>query len=332
MAFIAAGAVINFSSCSKDDDNSTNNTPTTPTVAANGALIDGVAVTKVSDPVMSDKIAVLETTAGKFEMEFASKPTESGTYTVKSALSAKDALTASKVAAGTLKEVTFKYTSKDNILYKATDGAGGTVTIIIKDGKISIDISNLNVCNGTTCKKVSVKYDFAYTPPTVNPNPVDPNPVDPNPVDPGPINPNPSTGDPGTAYINGVKSVSTFGTGMSLGRNVVFNTPVGSFQVWFKEKPMVGTFKVRSYQQVLINNKAADEAGFAFVDTSKPATGAGGQFWSSDDSGGTIIVTASGNDLIIEAKDITVCSVDNYGSYTNECKKFSAFYKVPKPQ
>ena len=126
MAFIAAGAVINFSSCSKDDDNSTNNTPTTPTVAANGALIDGVAVTKVSDPVMSDKIAVLETTAGKFEMEFASKPTESGTYTVKSALSAKDALTASKAAAGALKEVTFKYTDKGNIIYKATDGSNDT--------------------------------------------------------------------------------------------------------------------------------------------------------------------------------------------------------------
>ncbi|MCB9426713.1 MAG: hypothetical protein H6584_06755 [Flavobacteriales bacterium] len=322
-----AGATLNFTSCSKDEvETPVNNTPavTTPT---NGALIDGTEAQKSSEPAMNDKTAVLETTAGKFEVGFASKPTESGTYTVKSTISAKNASMAARAAAGTLKEVTVTYTSKDNIVYKAADNAGGTVTITIKDGKMTIDISNLNVCNSTTCKKVSVKYDFYYTPPVVNPDPVDP-----DPVDPGPINPNPSTGDPGTAYINGVKSVSTFGTGMSLGRNVVFNTPVGSFQVWFKDKPMVGTFKVRSYQQVLMNNKAADEAGFVFVDPTKPATGAGGQFWSSDTSGGTIIVTASGNDLIIEAKDITVCSVDNYGSYTNECKKFSAFYKIPKPQ
>ena len=323
MAFIAAGAVMNFSSCSKDDDNNTNNTPTTPTVAANGALIDGVAVTKVSDPVMSDKIAVLETTAGKFEMEFASKPTESGTYTVKSALSAKDALTASKAAAGALKEVTFKYTDKGNIIYKATDGAGGTVSIIIKDGKMTIDISNLNVCNGTTCKKVSVKYDFAYTPPTVNPNPVDPNPVDPSP--------SPTTGDPGTGYVDGVKSVSTFGTGMSLGKNVVFNTATGSFQVWFKEKPMVGTYKVRAYMDVLGGSRAADEAGFAFVPLGTNSTYGTVQYWSTNSSTGTIVVTASGNDLIIEAKNVSACTHDII-TPTSNCRSFSAFYKIPKPQ
>ena len=91
MAFIAAGAVINFSSCSKDDDNNTN-TPTTPAAVTNEASIDGVTVTKITDPTMADKIAVLETTAGKFETYFASKPTESGTYTVKSAFSAAKGL------------------------------------------------------------------------------------------------------------------------------------------------------------------------------------------------------------------------------------------------
>lgn len=311
MAFIAAGAVINFSSCSKDDDSSNNN-PSTPTVAVNGALIDGVAVTKTSDPTMSDKIAVLETTAGKFEMEFASKPTESGTYTVKSALSAKDALTASKAAAGTLKEVTFKYTSKDNIIYKATDGAGGTVSIIIKDGKMTIDISNLNVCNSTTCKKVSVKYDFYYTPPVVNPDP--------------------TTGDAGTGYVDGVKSVSTFGTGMVVGKSVVFNTAVGSFQVWFKDKPMVGTYTVKSYMDVLGGSKAANEVGFVFLPMGTGATTYGAsQYWSTNSSAGTVTVTASGNDLIIEAKGATAC-VHDLLTPTSNCKTFSAFYKIPKPQ
>jgi hypothetical protein len=308
MAFIAAGAVINLSSCSKDDDNNTNNTPT---VAANGALIDGVAVTKVSDPVMSDKIAVLETTAGKFEMEFASKPTESGTYTVKSALSAKDALTASKAAAGTLKEVTFKYTSKDDILYKAADGTGGTVTVTIKDGKMTIDVSNLSVCSGNTCKKVSVKYDFYYTPPVINPG---------------------STSDAGTGYVDGVKSISSFGTGMIVGKSVVFNTPTGSFQVWFKEKPMVGTFKVRAYMEVLGGSKAADEVGFVFLPMGEGATTYGAsQYWSTNTSAGTVIVTESGSDLIIEAKGATAC-VHDLITPTSNCKTFSAFYKIPKPQ
>lgn len=316
MAFIAAGAVINFSSCSKDDDSSNNNNPSTPTVAVNGALIDGAAVTKTSDPVMSDKTAVLETTAGKFEMEFASKPTESGTYTVKSVLSAKDALTASKAAAGTLKEVTFKYTSKDNIIYKAADGTGGTVTIIIKDGKISIDVSNLSVCYNNTCKKVSVKYDFSYTPPVVNPDPVDPNPVDPNP--------SPTNGDAGTGYIDGVKHTSTFGTGMIVGKSVVFNATAGSFQVWFTNGPAPGTYKVKSYTDVLFGNTAADEAGFALLLQ-------GNVLYNSKAATGTIVVTASGNDLIIEAKNITVCTM-NVGAPTNDCKSVSAFYKIAKPQ
>lgn len=178
LAFLTAGAVINLSSCSKDDDKANTNTPTTPTVSVNSALIDGEVATKVSDPVMTDKTVTLETTSGTFELEFAAKPTESGSYTVKSSLSAAK-------GASVLKEITFKYTSSNDMIYQATDGSGGTVNITIKDGRMKIDVSNLNVCHNTSCKRVSVNFDFAYTPPaTVNP---DPNP-NPNPdVDATPI-------------------------------------------------------------------------------------------------------------------------------------------------
>jgi hypothetical protein len=168
LAFIAMGAVVNFSSCSKDDDNTTN-TPSTPTATTNEASIDGVTVTKTADPVMPDKIAVLETTAGKFETYFANKPTESGTYTVKSAFSAAKGL-------ADLKEVVIAYTEKTSQL-TYTSNTSGTATITISGGKISIDIKNVDVCNGSTCKKVSVKYNFAYTPPVKPVDPVNPNPT-----------------------------------------------------------------------------------------------------------------------------------------------------------
>lgn len=312
LALVLAGATLNFTSCSKDEvETPVNNTPvvTTPT---NGALIDGTEAQKSSEPAMNDKTAVLETTAGKFEVGFASKPTESGTYTVKSSIASKNPEVAARAAAGTLKEVTVKYTSKDNIVYKASDNAGGTVTITIKDGKIAIDINNLNVCYNTSCKKVSVKYDFAYTPPVVNPDPV----VDPDPV----VNPNPTTGEAGTGYVDGVKSVSSFGTGLWVNKAVVINTSAGSFQVWFKEKPTAsGSYTTKSFMSVLGGQGGDKEAGFAFVPNG------GSQLWSTDTSGGTIQVKDDGANWIIEAKNINACV-----NGTSTCKTFSVFYKVVK--
>ena len=308
LAFLAAGAVMNFSSCSKDDDNTTN-TPTTPTVTTNGALIDGVAVNKVSDPVMSDKIAVLETTAGKFEMEFASKPTESGTYTVKSAFSAAKGL------ASTPKEVIFQYTSKDNILYKATDGTGGTVTITIKNGKITIDVSNLNVCNGTTCKKVSVKYDFSYTPPVVNPDPVDP------------VDPNPSAEAYGTGIIDGVKSTDTkynsTGTFLSVinQHNANLTVDGGSFSVRFKERPTKsGTYKITldSPSTPLADN----EAVFSYVPPT--ITDFANYYTSGVNSTGSVTVKISGNKLIVEAVNIVAFK----NSDKSVSKTFSAYMSI----
>lgn len=168
LGLIIASALIIFTSCSKDDENDVTTTP-----AVNGALIDGMAVTKTADPVMTDKTVVLETTAGKFELEFSTKPTESGTYTL------KPVTTSSKLSTATTKEVYFRFTDKNNVVYKFSDGIGGTVSIVIKDGKMTIDISNISVCNAGNCKKVSVKYDFPYTPPTTS---IDPNPVDQNPT------------------------------------------------------------------------------------------------------------------------------------------------------
>ncbi len=302
------GSLITFSSCSKDDDATVNTivTPPVTTAATNGALIDGAPATSTETPAMSDKTAVLKTASGTFEMEFASKPTESGTYTVKSAFSA------TRSVAVATKEVIFKYTNKDNLIYKATDGVGGSVTVTIKDGKIVIDVANISVCNGNTCKKVSVKYDFSYTPPVVvNP---DPNP-NPNP------NPNPTTGTSGTGYVDGVASTSTFGTGIWVGNSIVFNTSTGSFQVWFKAKPTTsGKYTVKSFMAVIGAQTGATDAGFAYV-----PTGGGSQHWSTDTSGGTIEVKDDGANWVIEAKNINACI-----NGTNTCKTFSAFYKVAK--
>lgn len=317
LVVLALGLTLNFTSCSNDLPDAPVQQIVVPvTPVANGALVDGTAVTSTETPAMSDKTAVLKTTAGTFEMGFASKPTESGTYIVKSALAAKDPLSAAKAAAGALKEVTFKFTDKGNVVYKATDGAGGTVTIVIKDGKISIDISNINVCNGNTCKKVSVKYDFSYTPPVTPVDPIDPNPIDPNP------NPNPTTGTPGTGFVNGVGSTSSFGTGMWVGNSVVFNTPTGSFQVWFKAKPTTGgTYTLKSFMTVIGAQGGATEVGFAYV----PLGGTQSQLWSTDTSGGAVVVKDDGANWIIEAKNINACV-----NATSTCKTFSAFYKVPK--
>lgn len=161
------GSLIIVSSCTKDDANETTN----PTPSQSSATIDGTTVSATETPTMPDKTAVLKTSQGTFEIQFASKPTESGAYTVKSSIA-----TGKGLAVAT-KEVTFVYKDNQNLTYKANDGTGGSVTITIKDGNMVIDIVNITVCNGSTCKKVSAKYEFAYTPPTVNPNPVEPNPT-----------------------------------------------------------------------------------------------------------------------------------------------------------
>ena len=315
LASLAIALTLNLTSCSKDDEALVVPTTIGTNVTATNALVDGQAATSTETPAMSDKTAVLKTTAGTFEMEFASKPTESGTYTVKSSLSAARDLVAAPV-----KEVTFKYTSKDNILYKATNGEGGTVTITIKDGKILIDISNISVCYNEKCKKVSVKYDFSYTPPTTTVDPVKPDPVKPDPVKPDPVKPNPTTGDSGTGYVDGTASISTFGSGMWVNNAIVFNTATGSFQIWFKQKPTTaGVYSVKGQMTVILGQGGINDASFAFVPTS------GSQYWSTDTSSGTIEVKEDGNFLIIEAKNIKA-SVNG----TTNSKTFSAFYKVAK--
>ena len=307
LAFLAAGAVMNFSSCSKDDDN-TNNTPTTPTATTNEASIDGVTVTKTADPVMSDKIAVLETTAGKFETYFAEKPTESGTYTVKSAFTAAKGL-------ADLKEVILVFTDKvSQNMY--TSNTSGTASIVIKDGKISIDIKNVDVCTGSTCKKVSVKYDFSYTPPTVDP-------VD--PIDP--VDPNPSAEAYGTGIIDGVKSIDTkynsTGTFLSVinQHNANLTVDGGSFSVRFKERPTKsGTYKITldSPSTPLADN----EAVFSYVPPT--ITDFANYYTSGVNSTGSVTVKISGNKLIVEAVNIVAFK----NSDKSVSKTFSAYMSI----
>ena len=285
------GSLIILSSCSNDDIPE-KTTPSTSTATTNEASINGVTVTKTADPVMPDKIAVLETTAGKFETYFANKPTESGTYTVKSAFSSAKGLV-------DLKEVIIAYTEKTSQL-TYTSNTSGTATITISGGKISIDIKNVDVCNGSACKKVSVKYDFAYTPPVKPVDPIDPNPVDPTP----------SAGTPGTGIINGVAGTDTkYKSTGTLTRNnvreqVVANMTLdnGTFQLRFKTKPTkAGTYKI-GVDETPGGDPADDVVVFSYV----PANimDWGGYFSSTSESTGTVTVKIVGDKIIIEAVDI----------------------------